>query len=213
MGKRRPLRALTPPPAHTPPQLEAATGSVDPAARLVAPSPEGFHMRFWKPYGPRGATGAAGLDVAAEPAAMPAVAPGGPPRGRHAGAGMLQAGGRQPLAIGSGPGSRNLGPPAAVASWVTQPMGFGNCGEEGCRIWMRMMPFFSLKDGDTCSTISPSCSLRTSSLLRSSVARTRVLALTTRHFFGGKCLGREVASGCMGSGAGAAPGGPTPSGP
>lgn len=31
--------------------------------------------------------------------------------------------------MGSGPGSRNLGPPAALASDVTQPMGFGNLGQ------------------------------------------------------------------------------------
>lgn len=49
-----------------------------------------------------------------------------------------EAGGLQLLlvdfCIGSGPGSRNLGPPAAVASCVTQPMGLGKTDEEGCRI-------------------------------------------------------------------------------
>jgi len=58
-----------------------------------------------------------------------------------------------------------------------------------------MMPFFILKLGAICSTISPSCNTWTSSLLRCSVVLTMVLARTTRHFFGGKCFGRDVVVG------------------
>mmetsp|Transcript_69286 Transcript_69286/g.218933 ORF Transcript_69286/g.218933 Transcript_69286/m.218933 type:complete len:274 (-) Transcript_69286:561-1382(-) len=200
-GRDLPLPPVSLPSPADPPlhQLAAATGW-EPLQSAFS-GPEGFHVRFWKPYGPR-TTGAAGREGG--PPRAPPDGPGGP-RGRQ-GLGEVYAGERQPCVIGSGPGSRNLGPPAAVASCVTQPMGLGNCGDEGCRIWIRTMPFFSLKCGAVCSTISPSCSVCTSWLSKRSVARTTVFARATRHFFGGKCRGRGEGGGiCAGSAGGIAP--------
>mmetsp|Transcript_35450 Transcript_35450/g.98079 ORF Transcript_35450/g.98079 Transcript_35450/m.98079 type:complete len:225 (+) Transcript_35450:52-726(+) len=156
-------------------RFQPEPGAASPSsAPLPSSAPEDFHVRFWKPYRPRGAGSRA--------PAGPREALGGP-RGRHQDPG--DARGRQPCDIASGPGSRNLGPPAAVASCVTHPIGLGNSGEEGCRIWIRMMPFCSLKGAATCSTIAPSWRVWTSWLSRRSVARTLTSARTTRHFFGG----------------------------
>mmetsp|Transcript_40130 Transcript_40130/g.128855 ORF Transcript_40130/g.128855 Transcript_40130/m.128855 type:complete len:212 (-) Transcript_40130:860-1495(-) len=167
--------------------------------------PDGVHVRFWKPYPPAARGGAP---------ARPGD-PGGGPRGRQPGVYpgdqggppvLATAGGRQEgFCMGSGPGSKNFGPPADVASCVTHPIGFGNCGDEGCRICMRTIPFLSLKAGATCSTISPSCNDWTSGLFSCSVVRTTVPALATFHFFGAKCLGRGAGTETSGSATGAAP--------
>merc|ERR1719247_981720 len=126
----------------------------------------GVQTKFWKPFGPRGASGIAGLVGARTAAAASWGAAATWAFWAAATAARVPAGGAHgfPRLIGSGPGSRNFGLPAAVASEVTHPIGFGNCGDDGCLIKTRMMPFGIVSDGETCSTISPSCKVLTSGL-------------------------------------------------
>jgi len=116
-------------------------GASDAVLQPPAATGNGFQIRFVK-LDPRPAARGGGTE----------------PLGRQGelqdGAGGLQV--ELGFCMGSGPASRNFGPPADEASCVTQPMGFGNSGEDGCRIWIRTSPFSVLKAGATCSTISPS---------------------------------------------------------